>query len=223
MRLISKTGERRKISDYVSMILLVVVMAFTGYVLVMNANGKAVSVFGYSILRVVTGSMEPTLTTGEYIIVEKTDTSELAAGDIITFYSEDPEIKDYLVTHRVMEVRDNGSFVTKGDANTVEDEIVVKPERVLGKYVRKARFFGMISSFADAKKLLLFLVIIPILVLSFYEIKSLAKLWKKLGDEEGKKEIAKESEIEKLKREAIEEYLRKNGQDDGKGQEDSKE
>ena len=206
MRLISKTGEKRKITDWIFTVILVTVMIFTGYVMVMNAQGKAVSVFGNSILRVVTGSMEPTLLTGEYIVVQKTDVSTLAKGDIITFYSEDSVTKDWLITHRIIDIAEDGSFITKGDANPVEDSVPVKPEKVLGKYVRKARFFAMVGSFADSRKLIMALVIIPILGLSFFELKSLTKLWKKY---KGEDEVSADTDVERIKREAVEEYLKK--------------
>lgn len=226
MKLISKSGERRKITDKIFTVILVLVMAFTGYVMVMNAQGKAVSLFGNSILRVVTGSMEPTLLTGEYILVQKTDVSTLAEGDIITFYSEDPSTSGWLITHRIMEVTSDGTFITKGDANPVEDSVPVKPEKVLGKYVRKARFFAIVGSFADSRKLIMALVIIPILVLSFYETRTLAKLWKKYkGTDDGARAGAngesREDEIERIKREAVEEYLKQREKsNDEQGKED---
>ena len=218
MRIISKTGENRKITDKIFTVVLVMVMIFTGYVMVMNAQGKAVPIFGYSILRVVTGSMEPTLLTGDYIIVHETDAAALTIGDIITFYSEESSTQGLLVTHRIIGVRSDGSFVTKGDANPVEDSVAVKPDKILGKYVNKARFFAMIGSFADTRKLIMALVIIPILALSFFELKSLTKLWKKYkGDDEDKKE----KDIEKIKREAVEEYLKqRENKADGEAKED---
>ena len=224
MKKLIKSGEKGgKLKDILSIVFLAAAIAFTAYVMIMNMQGKAVSVFGYSVLRVVTGSMEPTIFTGDYIIVQKTAPAELKEGDIITYYTEVDEIKDLLVTHRIIKVNDDGSFITQGDANQIPDNIPVKPERLLGKYLNKARFFGMIASFADSSKLILFLVIIPILLIAIYETKTLAKVvveYKKENDEE--KTDKKETEIERIKREAIEEYKKQKEQEENgkEGQEE---
>ena len=215
MKLLSKDGEKGgRIKEIVSVAVLAIAIAFTAYVMVMNIRGKAVTLFGYSVLRVVTGSMEPTIFTGDYILVHETDPKGLTEGDIITYYTEDEEIKDLLVTHRIIKVNEDGTFITQGDANPVADDIPVKAERVLGKYIQKARFFGMISSFGDMRKLLLFLVIIPILFIAVYETKTLAKLvvdYKK--DNDPAEEEQKEQEIERIRREAIEEYKKQKEQE----------
>lgn len=226
MKLLSKDGDKGgRVKEIISISVLAIAIAFTAYVMVMNAKGKAVSVFGYSVLRVVTGSMEPTIFTGDYIVVHQTEPSDLKKGDIISFYSDEDNIKDLLVTHRIVEVKEDGTFITQGDANNKPDDIPVRAERLVGKYLHKARFFGMISSFTDSSKLILFLVIIPILLMSIYETKTLAKQWKEYKQEVGSdKTDNMDKEIERIKQEAIEEYKKKKEQEaDGKeGQEEYK-
>ena len=210
MRRFFKSGVSTwsKVSEAIVTVLLVLTIVFTAYVMITTARGGVVSIFGRYVLNVVTGSMEPTIATGEYILVTKTDPSLLQVNDIITFYSDSYETRDLLITHRIIRINDDGTFVTKGDANNVEDEVTAKPSRVLGKYTGKARFFGMIGSFTDRRKLLLMLVIIPVFVMSIFEVKSLGRTWKKLRKED---EVDK---IEEIKRKAVEEYLRKkDGQD----------
>ena len=224
MKKLIKSGEKGgKLKDILAIAILVIAIAFTAYVMIMNARGKAVSVFGYSVLRVITGSMEPTIFTGDYIFVQKTDPTELKEGDIIAFYSDDEDIKGMLVTHRIIDINDDGTFTTKGDANNIADDKPARPESLVGKYVGKARLFGIISSFSDSSKLILFLVIIPILLIAIYETKTLAKVvveYKKENDEE--KTDKKETEIERIKREAIEEYKKQKEQEENgkEGQEE---
>ena len=195
----SDSGAGR-IASIIVTILILVLAVFTAYVMINAARNKAVSVFGKSVLRVVTGSMEPSIHTGDHILVEKTDTSTLADGDIISFYSEQSDIYGMLVTHRIVKVNDDGTFVTKGDANPVEDSITVRPDQVVGKYIGKARFFIWVSTFADARKLLMIFVIIPIGAVSVYELRTLAKI----GIELKKNENDYEELRQKLIREAIE-------------------
>ena len=177
------------------------------YAFVCTARGKAVSVGGYSLLHVVTGSMEPTISVGDYVIVKDTPNAELKVGDIVAYYTKDPEIYGRLVIHRIKEKFDDGSFVTMGDANPVPDKLTVYPEQALGRYVRRSFVFNWLASFADPRKLLLLAVAVPIFLLSIYEAGTLAKLIKMKRTLYGSVKETKEEAIERLKKEAIEEYL----------------
>jgi signal peptidase I len=188
-----------------------------------TARGRAVSIFGNYTLKVVTGSMEPTIMTGDFIIVHKASPEQLQVNDIITFYSDSPETKDLLITHRIIGIKDDGTFITKGDANNIEDQVSARPERVLGKYVRKARYLGIVSSFADMRKLILLLVIVPMFVISIFEVKSLAAVWKKVRQESGAElteEQIRQQEIERIKKLAVEEYMNKEKEKESDGEEE---
>lgn len=84
--------------------------------------------FGYSQLVVTSGSMEPAFSAGDMIVVHAED--EYALGDIVTFRNESGS----LVTHRIVAITEGG-FVTKGDANNVEDEELLTAESIVGKLV----------------------------------------------------------------------------------------
>ncbi len=193
-------GLVSKIVSGVLSVIAVLLLAFVIYVMVCAARGKPVKVFGKSLLMVVTGSMEPSIHTGDFIIVESTDASALKEGDIISFYSEQSDIKGMLVTHRITEVTDDG-FITKGDANPVEDSISVPAKNVVGKYTGKARFFIWLYSFASPRKLLMILVIIPISAAAVYEVVTVGRLTRKAAEEN---RISAEERHEQLMREAIE-------------------
>ena len=115
---------------------LIVLTVFVIYVMVCSARGKAVKVFGKSVLRVETGSMEPSIHTGDYILIETVKPETLQTGDIISFYSEDSETYDLLITHRIAEINADGTFLTRGDANSVSDRVAVRQERIAGKYLK---------------------------------------------------------------------------------------
>lgn len=83
-------------------------------------------------IAVATGSMEPTISVGDAVIVSSCDTNDLNVGDIIS-YSSGGEI----VIHRIVRKNetDGVCFITKGDANNSEDISPVSAEQVLGKVV----------------------------------------------------------------------------------------
>ena len=83
------------------------------------------------VLTVVSGSMEPTLSVGDLIVISGKDVLEIEKGDIIVF---NPGIVNKLIVHRVYEVIEDRridkftgeesvirSFRTKGDNNNHVD------------------------------------------------------------------------------------------------------
>lgn len=191
---------KRLITIICSLILCLGVFS-TCYIMISSMNGKVANVFGKSILRVASGSMEPTFYAGDYILVEKVPFEQLKKGDIIAFYSTDESIYGMANTHRIVAVNDDGSFVTKGDANSIADDTLVLENKVIGKYVRKMRFFKWVNSFKSANKLILLGVIILALVMSVYECRTILKITR-LSDDD-KKRIYEEKR-EKLIRDAVE-------------------
>lgn len=69
--------------------------------------------FGYGMLVVMSGSMEPTISQGNLIIVNEPE--EYEVDDVVVFQDG-----SMLVTHRIIEMSGN-EVVTQGDANNVTD------------------------------------------------------------------------------------------------------
>ena len=82
--------------------------------------------FGWRTEVVISGSMEPAISTGSVVIVRPVIPDTLRKGDVIMYYSPD---KTSLTTHRVFYVAYEPSlqFITKGDANNNSDVIPVTP------------------------------------------------------------------------------------------------
>ena len=205
----------KKAFDILATLFLIAVLGFTIRVLVLTGQGKTVPVFGKCVLKVETGSMEQTLHVGDFILMDMDFEGKLKVNDIIAFYSDDPSIKGMLVTHRIVGIDDEGKYITMGDANPEEDRVHVSPDRIEGKFVKKLRFYKWIGSFADRRKLLLLLVILPLLGISLYEVITLAKTWNEVLEERKKRADIKvgnagetrEEMIRRLEEEAVREYL----------------
>lgn len=207
--------SKLKLAAKITLIALIAVMfAIVVYVFVCNIRGKVARIGGYSVMKVLTGSMEPSIHVDDVILIKQTDVSELEVGDVITFYSDDPQIKDMPNSHRIIRINDDGTFTVKGDANPVEDTYKVRPDRVIGKYVRKIWLFRFIGSFASSRKLLMILFILPTVCICIYESRTLIKVIRGTDTDESessedenegseKKETADEKK-QKLIREAIE-------------------
>lgn len=84
---------------------------------------------GYEIYNVESGSMEPALPVGSVVYVEHTSPENVEAGDIIAY-----NVDGTVVTHRVVEnYFVEGEYVTKGDANPMEDFDRVRYRDLIGK------------------------------------------------------------------------------------------
>ena len=166
----------KRIFTVVAVVILTFLTGIVIYVMSAGMHGKVADVFGISVLKVITGSMEPSIHTGDYIIVKKCDTSTLKEDDIICFYSADSAIYGMPNTHRIVKVNDDGSFVTKGDANKYEDTVTVSPDKIIGKYSGKVRFLRWINSFANAKKLIFLGIIIAMTIAAVYEVKTITQI-----------------------------------------------
>ena len=184
-------------------VLLAAVTALTVYIMVCNMRGEVADVFGVSVVRVITGSMEPSIHVGDYIILKKTDASELDVGDVICFYSADSAIYGKPNTHRIVRVREDGSFITKGDASMFEDSAAVAYDSIIGRYEGKAGFLRWINSFASVKKLLLIAVIVIMTAAAIYEVRSIARITAQ------SRSRCKSSEQQKLIRQAIDKEKQK--------------
>lgn len=85
---------------------------------------------GWSPMVVTTGSMQPAINPGDIVMSGAPDDGGqgLEVGTVITF--ADPVRPGGLLTHRIARVNDDGTYATRGDANTVTDSYQVKPQDV---------------------------------------------------------------------------------------------
>ena len=125
-------------------------------------TGKVPSVFGYSIMNIVSGSMEDEIPKDSYILIKKVEPEKVKRGDVICFFSSDPQIYGFPNTHRVVEepINNNGSieFVTRGDANPINDRETAKGENLIGVYVKR---LDALTAFSYALKgnMMIFVII----------------------------------------------------------------
>lgn len=97
---------------------------------------KISSVFGYTQVTVMSGSMEPVISAGDVLIIH--DEDEYNAEDIVTFWRD-----EVLVTHRLIEEREQG-WITKGDYNNVVDSQLVQKNQIIGKVIVIIPYLGLV-------------------------------------------------------------------------------
>lgn len=126
-------------------ILIVLAVISASSFLNSKKNPKYIPGIGpYKFMAVLSGSMSPTFNVYDLIIDKTTNIDDLKAGDVITFRES-----NLLVTHRISKVENKAgkkSFITRGDANNIEDQAVVMPEQVQAKYIFKIPYMGFVLS-----------------------------------------------------------------------------
>ena len=118
----------------------------------------APKLFSIEPMVVVSGSMEPSYMKGSLLYV-KESAGGIQTGDVITFYRNGE-----LVTHRVVEINtDEKTYITKGDANQVNDVQPVAWSDVVGVPVFDIPVLGYPASFlGTAQGKLVFIVLLII-------------------------------------------------------------
>ncbi len=133
-------------------------------------------VFGYRSLTVLSGSMEPTLHTGDVVVVSEISPLDAKIGDVVSF--RDPADSSRLITHRVRSIQRSSTyveFVSKGDANTSVEHWKVTQDATIGLVHYRVWRIGYALFYIRGPFGRLLLVVLPALLLGVYEI---VRIWR---------------------------------------------
>lgn len=125
---------------------------------------------------VQSGSMEPSIMTGDVILVAPATSFHL--NQVITFADEENRV----ITHRIIEQTGEGSaltFTTKGDANRSIDIAFVQPVAILGYVVLTIPKIGYLVAWLRTPLGVIALVVIPGTIIIYDELTNLARSDKK--------------------------------------------
>jgi len=129
----------RKKTPLIKIVLTVLVSLFFLF-LAFIVYGVAINNNFYKLILVTSDSMAPVFRSGDLIMIVKVDPEQIKVGDIVTFQTKDRR----LLTHRVVEIKEDGEYVTKGDANEEADywSDGWKLKQVNAKYVARFPIMG---------------------------------------------------------------------------------
>lgn len=138
--------------------------------------------FGARSLTVMSGSMEPTIGTGDVVVALRIPPLEARVGDVVTF--RDPLDHARLITHRVREIHVRGNlvtFVTKGDANSALERWAVPRSGTIGRVAFHIPRIGYAVAWIRTTRGILALIVLPALLLGLVELR---RLWRPRGAHE---------------------------------------
>lgn len=173
----------KKIWSIISKVLIAVLIFFMGFILVMKMRGENPSIFGLNIYYIATPSMEPTLEVGDIIVSKNVkDYSKLKVDDVITYKGEVGSYSGKLITHQIIDIKENNgvyTFITKGtkEGATVDPE--VREDQVVSKMLFEVPLLGKIVTLMNNKVVFFFVIIVPFAVMLFFECINVVKICKK--------------------------------------------
>jgi signal peptidase I len=164
----------RKLRKYFGNVLFAVLLILgiiAGFFAIQSkTSGQSILPGQYRMLIVLSGSMNPAFDARSVIFIRPIASENIVVGDIVTFST--PGSKN-LTTHRVVEIEQafgNMRFITKGDANEVNDPYPVYPENIIGKVHYSIPYLGFIINYAQTRNGLFFMVILPCILIIAYEL-----------------------------------------------------
>lgn len=119
---------------------------------------EAPEFLGYSQYVVTSGSMEPSFSAGDMILVKRQE--EYGLLDVVAFRDSHGST----VTHRIVGSV-SGQFITRGDANNTEDSELLPPENIIGKVRTVLPGVGKIALFFRSPLGLLTLLAVGLLLI----------------------------------------------------------
>ncbi|MBR7085248.1 MAG: signal peptidase I [Oscillospiraceae bacterium] len=196
----------KTIANVLSWVILLMALLVTILVFSSGRNNGVANLFGYIPLTVESDSMKPTFAQGDLIICKEIDDlMSLQKGDVITFWTiiDGKKVKN---THRITEINEfenTRSFVTRGDGNSLNDDMPAYAGDLIGKWTEvKIKGLGSVMNFLRTKTGFFVCILIPMAIFFLFELyKFIVVLI------EVKRPPVPEIDEEEIKRRAIEEYL----------------
>lgn len=195
-----------KIKNVICWTLFVLLVVAVIALVATRVKGNTPSIFGYSLYRVSSGSMEPELMVGDIILNKSVDDIDtIKVNDIITYIGSG-ETAGMLVTHKVIvapHTNEDGLVVlqTQGVANDIADPEITS-DRVVGVLVGTVPFLSYLYNlFLSMWGLIIFIVLLLVIFLD--ELINLIKALAGYTPKEDREDISEI--IDRLKREELDE------------------
>lgn len=138
--------------------ILVAVILMNGVLLVKRFvyHEELPSLFGYSMVTVLSGSMEPEFSPGDSLIIRRQ--ADYTPGEIVTYGDQGT-----FVTHRVVD-KDGEVYRTKGDANNAPDGVDVGRDHIYGSVRLVIPRLGNLILFLKSSLGMLIMVVVLMLL-----------------------------------------------------------
>ena len=203
-------GIVSKIFTWIVIAITVFMMIFTIFsTLAFNKNER--NLFGIRFYVVLSDSMSPSelnkddkihFNAGDIILSKMVkDPTKLQPGDVISFISQNSYSFGETVTHMIREVRTDSKgrllgYVTYGTNTGADDEALVEPEYILGKYAGKLPKVGYFFSFLKTTPGYIVCILVPFLILILWQGVNTVRLFMRYKKEQTDAMQAEKDKVE---------------------------
>lgn len=205
---VNKKQKIKKVTNIILDIIIYIVLIFSatfaGSLVITKLTKGVPSIFGYSMINIVSGSMvDAGFNVGDSAFIKSINVEDYKVGDYIAFFDyvdpahpgpakipngEKPNPnppKNRIVFHEIIEITidANGDrwFRTKGTNNDNPDLNIIYQDYLIGKYVSENNAFVNFLKFITSSTGILVLIILPCSIILFkncFELVSLAFLYR---------------------------------------------
>ena len=165
------------------MLLGVATWTVAGFVIVLAGALLVAQASGRQSLTVMSGSMEPTIHTGDVVVTKPIAPMDTRVGDVVTY--KEPHGAGRLITHRVKAMQAAGEkvgFTTQGDANDTSERWQVAATGQIARVTHRVPKLGYALGFMRDPNKRLWLLAIPALLLGLFE---LVRIWRPTPEAQG--------------------------------------
>lgn len=203
------SDKTKKALNIILDVLTILIILFTVLILCFTLLSRFVidkedaSLFGYRVYTVASDSMKGVFEAGDLIFV-KTDENfaDLADGEIITFYSADPDSLNEIITHKIRssaEYEGRKVYTTYGVATGVDDRYPVYSDNIIGVYKFRLAGVGNSLTFIRTPLGYFLIVFIPFALIIGINIGSIVKKVRAINNEKQRVEEERQNEIERMR------------------------
>ena len=167
----NEATRKQRVSSVIRLVasILLFAMAAAVFFTVLDAKKKneTPAFFGHSFFVVVSGSMEPDIHVGEFVLARRSSIETVAVGDDVLFVSLSGSVQGEVIVHRVIEVgedRDGLYLETKGTNNELPDGDKVRASNFVGKATFHSVILGKFFRFITNIEMLLMIFVVVLIV-----------------------------------------------------------
>ena len=164
------------IGNIIYVIIFIFILLILAVAVLQRTTNNEVTLGGYRIFVVATGSMIPKYEVGDVLVSKEIPPEEIKVGDDVVYTGKEGSFKDKFVTHQVIFIEkenENYRIITKGIANTGEDPEITQNE-VMGKVIYKLGLLSFFQRAVSNNYIFYFLVFVPIVLITYRQIRNSA-------------------------------------------------
>ena len=165
------------IGNIIYVIIFIFILLILAVAVLQRTTNNEVTLCGYRIFVVATGSMVPKYEVGDVLVSKEIPPEEIKVGDDIVYTGKEGSFKDKVVTHQVIFIEkenENYRIITKGIANTGEDPEITQNE-VMGKVIYKLGLLSFFQRAVSNNYVFYFVVFVPIALITYRQIRNAAE------------------------------------------------